>query len=67
MHSEAMEKDQEKLGVPGYFSLFTGRLGQTGRLTFSHISVTGSKITITTYEVYDNGTASLFDRFEVVK
>jgi len=64
---EDMEKDEEKLGVPGYFSLFTGRLGQTGRPTFSHISVTDSKITITTYEVYDNGTASLFDRFEVVK
>ena len=64
---EDMEKDEERLGVPGYFSLFTGRFGQTGRPTFSHINVTDSKITITTYEVYDNGTASLFDRFDVVK
>lgn len=31
------------------------------------MTVTRGKITITTYEVFDDGTAKLFDRFEVVK
>jgi DNA repair exonuclease SbcCD nuclease subunit len=64
---EEMDRDTEKLEVPDYYSLFTGRLGQTGRPTFSHINVTDSKITIVTYEVTDDGKEILFDRFEVVK
>ncbi len=64
---DEMKKDEERLGVPGYSGLFTGRFGQTGRPTFSHVEVTEEKITITTFEVFDDGTAKLFDRFEVVK
>lgn len=64
---EEMDRDTEKLGVPDYYSLFTGRLGQTGRPTFSHISITDSKITIVTYEVTDDGREIPFDSFEIVK
>lgn len=64
---EDMDRDSERLGVPDYWSLFTGRFGQTGRPTFSQISVTDEKITITTYEVTDDGSEMPFDRFEVVK
>ena len=64
---EEMDSDSERLEVPDYYSLFTGRLGQTGRPTFSHISVTDSKITIVTYEVADDGKEIPFDRFVVVK
>ncbi|MFO7575064.1 MAG: metallophosphoesterase family protein [Bacteroidales bacterium] len=64
---EDMDRDSERLGVPDYWSLFTGRFGQTGRPTFSHINVTDEKITVTTYEVSDDGREIPFDRFEVVK
>ncbi|MGQ9620163.1 MAG: fibronectin type III domain-containing protein [Bacteroidales bacterium] len=64
---EEMKKDEERLGVLDYYNLFTGRFGQTGRPTFSHVKVTDEKITITTYEVFDDGSAKLFDMFEVVK
>ena len=64
---EEMDRDTEKLGVPDYYSLFTGRLGQTGRPTFSHITITGSKITIVTFEVTDDGREIPFDRFEIVR
>ena len=64
---EEMDRDTERLGVPDYWSLFTGRFGQTGRPTFSHISVTDERITVTTYEVTDDGKEIPFDKFEVVK
>jgi len=64
---EEMDADEERLGVPGYYNLFTGRFGQTGRPAFSHVEVTREKITITTHEVFDDGTTKMFDRFEVVK
>ena len=64
---EEMDRVTERLEVPDYFSLFTGRLGQTGRPTFSHINVTDSKITIVTYEVTDDGREIPFDRFDVVR
>ncbi|NMC40128.1 MAG: metallophosphoesterase [Bacteroidales bacterium] len=64
---EEMDSDEERLGVPGYYSLFTGRFGQTGRPTFSNVKVTEKKIIITTFEVFDDGNIKLFDRFEVVK
>lgn len=64
---EEMDSDTERLEVPDYWSLFTGRLGQTGLPTFSHISVTDKKIIVSTYEVADDGKEIPFDRFEVVK
>ncbi len=62
-----MDSDTERLEVPDYWSLCTGRLGQTGLPTFSHISVTDKKIIVSTYEVADDGKEIPFDRFEVVK
>jgi hypothetical protein len=53
--------------VPNYPSLFTGRFGQTGYPTYSHVAVTSDTITITTYEVFDDGSDSLFDEIKVVK
>ena len=62
-----MDSTETKLGVKNYFSLFSGRFGQTGRPTFSNIKVTRDTITISTYEVFDEGNASLFDRIKLVK
>lgn len=53
--------------VPDYFSLFSGRLGQTGEPTFSRVDVTSDKFTFTTYTVDEDGNPQLFDQFEVVK
>jgi hypothetical protein len=54
-------------GVPNYFSLFTGRFGQTGEPTFSNVIVSTDTIFITTYTVNDQGVASLFDSFKIIK
>jgi hypothetical protein len=63
----AMDSLEKSLGVENFFSLFTSRFGQTGLPTFSNVKVTTDTITITTYEVSDNGDASLFDRIKLVK
>ena len=55
------------LGIDNYFSLFTGRFGQTGEPTFSTIKVSTDSINITTYTVNDSGTATLFDAFKIIK
>ncbi len=62
-----MDSIETKLGINNYFSLFTGRFGQTGQPTFSNIKITNDSITITTYEVSDEGTASIFDKIKIVK
>jgi hypothetical protein len=62
-----MTSAESATGIPNYFNLFTGRFGQTGRPTFSNVSVTADTITITTYEVFDNGSTALFDEFKVIK
>ena len=62
-----MDTVENKLGIKNYFGLFTGRFGQTGRPTFSNIKVTRDTITIATYEVSNQGTASLFDKIKLVK
>ena len=54
-------------GISDYFSYFTGRFGQTGEPTFSNISVSSDSINIATYTVNDNGVASLFDNYKVIK
>ena len=55
------------LGVTNYFGMFTGRFGQTGEPTFSNIEVTTDTITISTYTVNDQGVATLFDSFKIIK
>ena len=62
-----MDSTETRLGVKNYFGLFTGRFGQTGRPTFSNIKITRDTITISTFEVIDEGTASLFDKIKLVK
>lgn len=62
-----MDSTETKTGVTNYFGLFTGRFGQTGRPTFSNIKVSKDTITISTFEVYDEGRASLFDKIKLVK
>jgi acid phosphatase type 7 len=62
-----MDSSESKLGIKNYFGLFSGRFGQTGRPTFSNISVTRDTITVSTFEVYDEGNASLFDKIKLVK
>lgn len=53
--------------IDNYWGLFSGKFGQTGEPTFSDIKVTADTIFISTYTVDDNGTASLFDSFKVIK
>lgn len=62
-----MDTIETKLDIKNYFGLFTGRLGQTGRPTYSNIKVTRDTITIATYEVSNEGNASLFDKIKLVK
>ncbi len=62
-----MDSTEAKLGIKNYFGLFSGRFGQTGRPTFSNISVTRDTITISTFEVFDEGNASPFDKIKLVK
>ncbi len=53
-------------GIPNYRSLFTGRLGQNGKPTYSNVSVTSDIITITTYEIV-NGNSQLLDEIRIEK
>jgi len=62
-----MDSTEAKLGIKNYFGLFSGRFGQTGRPTFSNISVTRDTVTVSTFEVFDEGNASLFDKIKLVK
>jgi len=55
------------VGISNYFSMFTGRFGQTGEPTFSNVEVSSDTIIISTYTVNDQGTASLFDSFKIIK
>jgi acid phosphatase type 7 len=54
-------------GVTNYWGLFTGKFGQTGEPTFSEVKVTTDTLFLSTYTVNDEGVASLFDAFKVVK
>lgn len=62
-----MAAAESNLGIVNYYGLFTGRFGQTGRPTFSNVIVSTDTITITTYEVFENDSAGVFDEFKVVK
>jgi len=60
----AVETD---LGLSNYFGMFSGRFGQTGRPTYSNITVSTDTIEVKTFEVSDLGVSSPFDDFKVVK
>jgi len=63
----AMDSLEAKIGMSNYFSLFSGRFGQTGEPTFSEIRVSSEAIDVGTYTVDDAGTAIPFDAFKIVK
>lgn len=63
---EQMDASQGKHGIENYFNMF-GKFGQTGEPTFSRVSVSSDVISITTYTVDDEGKATEFDSFTVVK
>jgi len=52
--------------ITHYADLFTGRWGQIGKPTYSHVSVSTESIVITTYEI-DNGNSQLLDKITIVK
>lgn len=62
-----MASVEASLGITNYFGMFTGRFGQTGRPTFSNISVSTDTISVATYEVSDLGEPTLFDSYKIVK
>lgn len=62
-----MTSNETKTGVPNYFDLFTGRLGQTNEPTFSNVVVTDESIKVTTYAVKDTGEAYFFDEIKIIK
>ncbi len=67
-NSEAtMITNESQLGIVNYFGLFSGRLGQTGNPTFSHISVDPDTINIRTYTVSDLNVSQLYDNIKIVK
>jgi predicted phosphodiesterase len=59
--------DSSITGVSNYLSLFTGRFGQNGNPTYSHVSVSTDCIIITTYEVLPNGADALLDEIKMAK
>ena len=61
-----MDAAISKHGVTNYFDLFTGRFGQTGNPTYSHVTVSSDKIVISTYEIDGSKNETLFDEFTVV-
>lgn len=64
---QRMENDFYKHHVSDYWSLFTGKFSQTGKPTFSDMKITDNILTFTTYEVDNEGVATEFDLFQVVK
>jgi acid phosphatase type 7 len=62
-----MEAAYSAHGITNYWGLFSGKFGQTGEPTFSEVKVTTDTLYLSTYTVNDEGAASLFDDFKVVK
>jgi len=63
---QQMENAYRAHGIENYFDMFS-KFGQTGEPTFSKVSISTDEINISTYTVNDEGEASLFDYFKVVK
>lgn len=67
-NSEAkMMAHEPQQGITDYFGLFSGRFGQTGNPTFSHITVDPDTINIKTYTVSDLNVSQLYDNIKIVK
>ncbi len=62
-----MTSNASAMGVSNYWSLFTGRFGQTGEPTFSNIRVASDTIFISTYAINNDGLTYLFDQVKVTK
>ena len=62
-----MDSLEIKTGIKDYYSLFTGRFGQTGYPTFSNCRVTPDTIFISTWQVFDDGSSSLLDKIKITK
>ena len=63
----SMISDATVTEVPNYWNLFTGRFGQTGEPTFSHIRVSTDTIFISTYAINNSGETYFFDQVKVTK
>jgi hypothetical protein len=61
---EEMDASENKHGIANYFDMFS-RFGQTGLPTFSHVSVSGESISLSTYTVDEAGEANLFDTIRI--
>lgn len=66
-NEEEMVAAYDKHEIENYWGLFSGKFGQTGEPTFSKVEVSPEAFIITTYTVSDEGSAEIFDTFEVVK
>jgi len=53
--------------IKHYKDLFTGRMGQIGTATYSHVSVSTENIVIRTDTIDSNGNSQLFDEITIVK
>ncbi len=62
-----MDENSAKIGIPDYWSLFTGRFSQTGEPTYSNIRVTTNAIYISTFAINNSGKTYLFDKIKVIK
>ena len=56
----------EDHNVENYWGLFSGKFGQTGEPTFSHITVKSDSIFVDTYTVNTAANAELFDSFIII-
>ena len=63
----SMNSSASVTNVPDYWSLFTGRYGQTGEPTFSNVRITFDTIFINTYAIDNAGETYLFDQIKVTK
>lgn len=62
-----MDTSFDRHEVENYWGLFSGKFGQTGEPTFSHVEVSPEAMTFSTYTVDGLGSTTLYDRFTVVK
>ena len=59
-------QNSSSTGISDYPSLFTGRLAQPGKSTYSNVSVSTDNIVITTYKI-NNGNSQFYDEIKIVK
>ena len=62
-----MDSIQASIGITNCFEMFTGRLGQTMKPSFSYITVSSDTISVNTYVVNNLNVVTPYDSFKVVK